>query len=262
MTGRAHGAVAGTTGRWLVEERVGAAVDLHAPWPPPTETDRPRLAVCLVSPPGAVVLGSAQGLRPRRPEDGPAAATVAAGLPVVRRRSGGGAVVVRPGQQVWVDVWVPRGDPRWDDDVVVAAGWVGEAWARALADVGVAGTVVHRGGVGRRAHPDAGGLDQVCFAGVGPGEVLVGDPPRKVVGLSQHRARPGARFLTMAVRHWDPAGTVDALAALGLLGPAGAAPVAAAAASSACGLVDVVTTGTGDPLGAVTRAVVARLTQA
>ena len=40
------------------------------------------------------------------------------GVAVVRRRSGGGAVLLDPGGVVWVDVVVPRHDPRWDDDVV------------------------------------------------------------------------------------------------------------------------------------------------
>ncbi len=45
--------------------------------------------------------------------------------------------------------------------------------------------------------------DLVCFAGRGPGEVFSG--PRKVVGLSQWRAREGALFSSCAYLHWDPA---------------------------------------------------------
>ena len=39
-------------------------------------------------------------------------------MDVVRRRSGGGAVLVGAGEQVWVEVWIPRDDALWDDDVI------------------------------------------------------------------------------------------------------------------------------------------------
>ena len=42
----------------------------------------------------------------------------------------------------------------------------------------------------------------VCFAGIGPGEVLVGG--RKVVGISQRRNRGGARFQCAALLRWRP----------------------------------------------------------
>ena len=42
----------------------------------------------------------------------------------------------------------------------------------------------------------------VCFAGVGPGEVLVDGA--KVVGISQRRTRAGARFQCAVMRTWDP----------------------------------------------------------
>ena len=44
--------------------------------------------------------------------------------------------------------------------------------------------------------------DLVCFAGRGPGEVFQGG--RKVVGLSQWRAREGALFSSCAYLRWDP----------------------------------------------------------
>ena len=99
----------------------------------------------------------------------------ASGTEVVRRRGGGGAVLLRPGDHLWVDAWIPRHDPLWDADVADAAAWVGAWWAAALGAFGVGDLTVHRG----RAEPGRhGGL--VCFAGRGPGEVLQGD--RKVMG--------------------------------------------------------------------------------
>jgi hypothetical protein len=49
----------------------------------------------------------------------------------------------------------------------------------------------------------------VCFAGVGPGEVLVGE--RKVVGMSQRRTRDGARFQCVVHRSWDAEPLLDLL---------------------------------------------------
>ena len=52
----------------------------------------------------AVALGSRQ-----RPEMLDPDACARAGLGVVRRRSGGGAVIVRPGEMCWIDLIVPHG---------------------------------------------------------------------------------------------------------------------------------------------------------
>lgn len=120
------------------------------------------------------------------------------GVELARRRGGGGAVSLGPGEQLWVDAWIPRDDPLWVRDVSVAAEWVGAWWTTALAGLGQHGFDVH---TGRSAPGDLGAL--VCFAGRGPGEVFQGG--RKLVGLSQWRAREGALFSSCAYLHWDPA---------------------------------------------------------
>jgi lipoate-protein ligase A len=147
----------------------------------------------------AVVLGSTQ---PWEVVDHVRAA--AAGVDVVRRRSGGGAVLLVPGDVVWVDVILPSAHPRWLDDVGRAAHWVGAAWVEALGALGVTGSA-HRGPMVRTPWSDL-----VCFAGVGPGEV-VGDRG-KLVGISQRRTRHHARFQCAALLRWDPAALVDLLA--------------------------------------------------
>ncbi len=136
-----------------------------------------------------------------------------AGVHVVRRRSGGGAVLVQPGDPWWIDLWIPRGDPLFVDDVGRAPEWVGECWVRALRALGAGadgGLGVHRG-----AARHAAWSDLVCFAGVGPGEVVAGDRgvggARKVVGIAQWRARQGALFHCAAYRHWDPTALADLL---------------------------------------------------
>jgi lipoate-protein ligase A len=178
---------------WELRRLGGRAADLHAE-PLPESPARAVWVLEATSP--ALVLGSTQS---EELVDGDAAA--AAGIEVARRRSGGGVVLVVPGEIAWVDVILPVGDPLWDDDVGHAARWLGRTWQAALADLGVAPTEVHEGPL---ACGPLGRL--VCFATVATGEVTVpgGDGPRKVVGISQRRTRDAARFQCAAYRRWDP----------------------------------------------------------
>ena len=121
----------------------------------------------------------------------------------MRRRSGGGAVWLND-DMLWVDVFVPAGHPRWDADIGRSTWWLGDAWANALASVGVAGATVHRGPLLRT---DWSSL--ICFAGLGAGEVTVDSA--KVVGISQRRSRVGALFQCGVVRRWEPAAFVSLL---------------------------------------------------
>jgi lipoate-protein ligase A len=149
----------------------------------------------------AVILGSSQ---PEATVD--ARRAEIAGVDVVRRPSGGGAVLVVPGEALWADVFLPAGDPLWSEDVGVAFHWLGRAWAEALTQVGVPAQAYE----GPMRHTPWSKL--VCFAGLGPGEVLHAGSGRKVVGLSQRRTRTHARFQCCALLHWDPAALVALLA--------------------------------------------------
>lgn len=151
----------------------------------------------------AVVLGSTQS-----PEVVDARRAAAAGVAVVRRRSGGGAVLVRPGELVWVDVFVPAGDPLWAADVGRATHWLGRTWVDALAAVGYPATW-HDGPLLSTAWSAL-----VCFAGVAPGEVVVtgvDGGAAKVVGVSQRRTRAGALFQCAALLRWAPHDLLDLL---------------------------------------------------
>lgn len=140
----------------------------------------------------ALVIGSTQ------------AAVESDAVRVVRRRSGGGAVLLEPERVVWADVFVPHDDPLWDDDVGRAFWWLGETWAAALADLGVVSPAVHRGALVRTPLAEL-----VCFGGLGSGEVTAGG--RKVVGMAQRRTREGALFQCAVPLAWDPQPLADLL---------------------------------------------------
>jgi lipoate-protein ligase A len=171
---------------WIVEHAHGSARHHH-------ELDiaagAPRVRVCTIDA-RALVLGSSQ---PVEAVDDDAVRQQR--IDVVRRRSGGGAVLVAPDAQVWLDLWVPTGHALWSPDVIESFAWLGETWVRALATCGIDGSA-HRG----RLESGRWG-SVVCFAGLGPGEVTVAG--RKVVGLSQHRSRAGARFHAAALLRWE-----------------------------------------------------------
>jgi lipoate---protein ligase len=174
-------------GGWRIVERTGPAAGLH---------DRAldasgRLLEVLVPARPSLVLGSAQ------PEsDADLVAAASSGTDVARRRSGGGAVLLLPGRDLWIDITIPPSDPLWDDDVAAATHWLGRVWAAALESLG-SPAEVHLGPAVRTEWSK-----KVCFAGLGPGEVLIGG--RKVVGISQRRTREGARFQCLVPRAWNP----------------------------------------------------------
>jgi lipoate-protein ligase A len=139
----------------------------------------------------AVVLGSTQSF-----DVVDAARAAESGFDVVRRRSGGGVVILQPSDHAWIDVTIPRGHSLWHDDVERATWWLGDVWCNVLQDVVSAspssggspsGWVVHREKLVATAPERA-----VCFASIGPGEVVRGN--RKVVGISQRRTKDAARF--------------------------------------------------------------------
>jgi hypothetical protein len=68
---------------------------------------------------------------------------------------------------------------------------------------------------------------RVCFAGLGPGEVVL--KGRKVVGMSQRRTRHGALFQCALPIVWDPAALLDVMALSPSSRLAGSAAVADAA---------------------------------
>lgn len=192
---------------WTVERHRGTAAELHAASSDLVAGPASRRVMILEATVPAVVLGSAE---PADHVDQGAADRL--GYQVVRRRSGGSAVLVGPGRALWVDLLLPRDDPLWDDDVGVGAWWLGDAWVAALARAGLPGAAAHRGPMVRGPWSD-----RVCFAGTGPGEVVAGGA--KVVGVAQRRTRHGALFQCSVCagprpgwRPWDPGELLGVLA--------------------------------------------------
>ena len=129
-----------------------------------------------------------------------------AGIDVVRRRSGGGAVLLIPGEVTWIDVIVPAGTAGWSDDVHGPMVWLGRHLADAITgSTGARDLVVHDGPMRTTAWSK-----EVCFDGVGAGEVLASG--RKLVGISQRRTRHAARLQCCWYSAYEPARLVELLA--------------------------------------------------
>lgn len=165
--------------RYHTVRRRSTAAEFHARAIP--EPARPEVWIHDITEP-ALVLGSTQ-----RDEVVDLDECRRAGIDVVRRRSGGGAVLLMPGEVVWVDVIMPAGSPGWSDDVHRPMVWFGERMSEALAAVGIEPVDVHRGPMESTAWSRL-----VCFDGLGPGEVTVDGA--KLVGISQRRTRAAARL--------------------------------------------------------------------
>ncbi len=164
----------------------------RAPFP-----DEVRRAVWFVEPTdAAIVLGSTQGAGLLD-----LGAVGRRGLGVVRRPSGGGAVLIEPGESTWFDVWLPADDDLFEVDVTRSADWLGDVLVAALATLGLPARRISAGGPAYTAgRPEWASL--VCFGAVAPGEVVVDG--RKAVGISQRRTRAGARFQVVVPHRFDP----------------------------------------------------------
>jgi lipoate-protein ligase A len=175
---------------WSLIRRRSTAGEFHAREIP--DPARPEIWVHEITAP-ALVLGSTQ----RGPGVADEAACAEAGIEVVRRRSGGGAVLLLPGEVVWVDVILPAGHDGWADDVHRPMVWLGERLAEAFSAAGLSGAEVHRGAMRSTSHSRL-----ICFDGLGPGELTIGGI--KLVGISQRRTRAAARLQCCWYVDYDP----------------------------------------------------------
>jgi lipoate-protein ligase A len=153
----------------------------------------------------ALVLGSGQ----RPPEDW----RPPDGLPLVRRGTGGGAVLC-DANYLMLDIALPPGDPRILDDVTETYRWLAERLASALDELGLREISLVQPAAVRRLDEQAREAGRsACFAGLGPYELLDGQG-RKLLGLAQRRRRGGVLLQAAAYL----AGERESLAGLLWLG--------------------------------------------
>lgn len=187
---------------WKLERRHGRASELHADSALAASAHEPGASVTVMQAEApAIVLGSAQ---PEHHVDHDAARRE--GVDVARRRSGGGAVLVSEETIVWVDLILPAGHDLWEADVGKAGWWVGSAWAAALESLSVPGDIT----VWKERLRSTDWSSRVCFAGIGPGEVLIDG--KKAVGVAQRRTRSAALFQSAVLIDWRPHDLVRLLA--------------------------------------------------
>ena len=176
---------------WRVNSWIGSARDFHAS---DLAIDTSIWHVQVDAP--AIVVGSSQQMSAI---DAQCAASL--GYEVVKRRTGGGAVLVND-SALWVDITLPRSHRWWIDDVSKSMLWLGDVWKSVLETYmdaqrhDLPTLHVHHGSMIRTPLSDA-----VCFAGLAAGEVLANG--RKIVGISQRRSREGARFQCVVYSQWD-----------------------------------------------------------
>ena len=175
---------------WIVKKSEGSVADRHLTLP---SFDARQIIIHEIDKP-TMVFGTAQR-NTHLEED--------IKCDYVYRKSGGGAVFLEPGQVLWVDFVIPRGDLLWCDDIRYSSVWLGELWVSALRGVGLSGGV-HDGEIRKNELSPF-----VCFAGLTTGEVTLFG--KKIIGISQRRTREGAWFQCAALFSWPVKAIVDLL---------------------------------------------------
>jgi lipoate-protein ligase A len=176
----------------------------------------------------AVVLGSTQ-----HEEIVDADACRAHGVEVVRRRSGGGLVLLVPDATVWVDTVVPR--HLFGDDLHAPMRWLGRIIATTLENsvrIGSPDRPIEVSSMMRPTHWSP----LVCFEGLGPGEVTLAG--RKLTGVSQGRTRDAIRLQCCWYLRYDPDHLRRLIAPPDRPGPGRLGDVATVSAEVATAMVD------------------------
>ncbi len=155
----------------------------------------------------ALVLGNGQ---PHTVAD--VEALAAQEVALYKRPSGGTAVLV-DATLLSLDLALPHSHPLATSDVVGAYEWVGALWAEALASLGATDTralpTSHVRALPTLPREDP--LRLACYGTLSPWEVVMDEPPRKLVGLCQIRRRHGALYQIGVYLRFDAAALADLL---------------------------------------------------
>ena len=101
---------------------------------------------------------------------------------------------IEPLALTWLEFVLPAGDELWVEDLGRSFDWLGRLMAGSLGRLGHPITVYEG-----PSRPGSWGRT-ICFAGLGPGELLSGQ--KKVVGMSQRRTRHWCRFGVAVLHHF------------------------------------------------------------
>lgn len=138
----------------VTEIVVGSAVDFHAR---PLPTD-PHPHIWWFTPThSALVLGSTQDRSVVNSTE-----CLKRGIEIVKRRSGGGAVLLSSETTVWIDVVLPATHELSVSDIGQAPLWLGKLFQRVLIDLGVTDLILHE-----TAMEKTDWSTLICFAGRG-----------------------------------------------------------------------------------------------
>ncbi len=163
--------------------------------------DDPATLYWSMAEPIGLVLGYSQKHNVLNPE-----AIAAQPIPIYQRRAGGTAVLVGP-HLLSLDVVLPAGHPLILPDIVESYRWFGEAWAEALAQLGIPMRIV----LPQEAHEQRTRLKQpetreresilqrACYGSLSPYEIVAGQ--RKVIGLDMIRRRVGSLLQAGVLLH-------------------------------------------------------------
>lgn len=138
----------------------------------------------------AVIMGCSQ-----RPSDAQTQRSMEAGFPILRRRSGGGAVLAGP-WMLSVTVFIPPEHPVAGQNIIEIFSWLEQIWIDTLLTCGVPCKGVDQQMIDRsKVVSQEQDLKWACYASLSHGEVI-SDDGRKLVGLAQIRKRKGVALVS------------------------------------------------------------------
>lgn len=125
---------------------------------------------------------------------------------VLSRRSSGGSAVLAGPWLLGVELLLPHTHALAQLSPVDSFRWFGRCWQQVLREQGYASRLAGAASIARHnAAAQAAGLDWICFAGLGHGELL-DTQGRKLLGLAQYRGRGGVLLsagLLVAATPWE-----------------------------------------------------------